>query len=502
MPEVVVVCFFIVGFLSRAAVVGVLSVLSCKPEEQTFGNPPPRETGGRSSDTDASTSGGSGGREATGGTAGSGGTSGSTGGSIASGGAATGPEGGLDIPDRCVDNGCGACSLTGEHTDDPCGDCGHYVCSGPSLVCESPRFAGVQMVRAGGLFSCALLSGGKVRCWGNNELGELGDGTFSSSNTATTVDAVAGATWLSAGYDHACALIEGGAVKCWGNNASGGLGDGTTTNRSTAVTVVGLAGRPTTVEAGAGTTCVILDGTGVVQCWGDNRSGQIGDGTMNPAPAPAPSTVRNLTGALAITAGRSNTCVLLPGGVVKCWGSNALGQLGTGTTSSDFLPTVVPLTAPAKAVSAGSEHACAVLTTGGVQCWGRNNYGQLGDDSTIERHSPVDVSGLSSGVAQITVGGYHSCAIMEDGSARCWGFNLYGGVGDTSTTNRLTPAVVNETGVKFNQLSAGSGRAHTCAVLSSTAKCFGPNNYGQLGDGSFLDRSSPVRIQGLDGICP
>jgi alpha-tubulin suppressor-like RCC1 family protein len=374
------------------------------------------------------------------------------------------------------------------------------VCNGLSLACESPRFAGVQMVRAGGLFSCALLSGGKVRCWGNNELGELGDGALTSSNAASTVDAVEHATWLSAGYDHACALISDGTVKCWGNNESGGLGDGTTTPRSTAVTVLGLAGRPATVEAGNGATCVILEGTGVVQCWGDNRAGQIGDGTMNPAPAPF--TVQNLTGALSIAAGRSNTCALMPGGVVKCWGSNAYGQLGTGTTASDLLPTVVPLAATAKAVSAGNEHACALLTTGGVQCWGRNGYGQLGDASTTDRWSPVDVSGLASGVAQISVGGFHSCAILENGSARCWGFNLYGGLGDASTMNRLTPATVNESGVKFTQLSAGGGKSHTCALLSSTPKCFGPNNYGQLGDGSFLDRSSPVRIQGLDGICP
>ena len=384
----------------------------------------------------------------------------------------------------------------------PCGDCGHYVCGDAGLSCENPRFATVQEVRAGGIFSCALLAGGKVRCWGDNTEGELGDGSLKSSNVATTVDAVQDAVSLSVGYNHACVLTSTGAARCWGDNRGGQLGNGTLDNSPRAVDVTGLAGRPAAIEAGNNATCVILEGTGAVQCWGDNRGGQLGNGTLDNSPVPL--TVKNLTGALSLSIGRSNVCALMPAGAVECWGGNFRGQLGVGTLVSDYMPvTVQGLAGPAKAVSAGADHACAILTTGGVQCWGANDYGQLGgDDAAKERSLPIDVVGLSSGVAQLSVGGFHSCAILENGVARCWGFNSYGGLGDASTTNRSVPVDVNETGVKVLQLSAGSGRSHTCAVIAGTAKCFGPNNYGQIGDGTLMDRSSPVRVQGLDGICP
>jgi alpha-tubulin suppressor-like RCC1 family protein len=413
-------------------------------------------------------------------------------------------DGGLrdaaDTVDGCVPNGCGSCSERGEQVDVACGNCGHYVCEDAGLVCEGAPFSHVVSVSAGGVHTCALLSGGNVRCWGENGSGSLGDGTTTNASIASTVDAATNVNSLSAGYSHSCVLLETGGVECWGVNDSGQLGDGTTVNRPSAVDVQALAGLASAVVAGGGFSCAILAGTGAVQCWGDNRGGQLGDGTLTNSSLPI--TVQTITGALAITLGRAHACALLPAGVVKCWGGNIKGELGDGTTSTRKQPVVVQgLSAPAQAVSVGSDHSCALLTTGAVQCWGFNLYGELGNDTKTDSLVPVDVVGLSSGVVQISAGSFHSCALMSTGGVKCWGFNAYGGLGDESTTDRTVPVDV-RAGLKYAAVSAGSGKCQTC-ILSTTfmPQCFGPNERGQLGDGTLLDRSAPIRVQGLDGIC-
>jgi alpha-tubulin suppressor-like RCC1 family protein len=187
-------------------------------------------------------------------------------------------------------------------------------------------------------------------------------------------------------------------------------------------------------------------------------------------------------------------------GGAKCWGSNTSGQLGDGTTTNRTTPVDVSgLTSNVAAVGAGGGHTCALMTTaGGLRCWGYNGYGQLGDGAGgNQRTTPVDVSGLTSGVAAVAAGDYHTCAVMTPGGGlKCWGANYYGQLGDgTSGNQRATP--VDVSGLTSGVAAVAGGVAYTCAVTTAGGlKCWGVNAYGQLGDGGN-QRTTPVWVVGF-----
>lgn len=198
-----------------------------------------------------------------------------------------------------------------------------------------------------------------------------------------------------------------------------------------------------------------------------------------------------------ISTGQLQTCAVTVSGGAKCWGPNSFGQLGSGTAGGGDPVDVVGLTSGVASISAGNNFACAVTTTGGAKCWGWNANGQLGDGSTTDRNTPVDVVGLTSGVASIVAGGAHTCALMTSGGVKCWGFGNYGANGNGSSATISTPANVIGLSSGVQKLSAGGG--DTCALMSSGGglKCWGYNAYGQLGDGSTVNRYSPVDVVGL-----
>ncbi len=247
------------------------------------------------------------------------------------------------------------------------------------------------------------------------------------------------------------------------------------------------------VTAGSAHSCALLS-NGAIQCWGSNAAGQLGDGSTTNRDIP--TVVSSVTNALDLSAGGSHTCAVLSSGVVRCWGSNSASQIGDGTTTNRLAPTVVSGLSGAVKVSAGGSHSCAVLGDGTARCWGSNSAGQIGDGSTTNRTTPVVVSGLA-GATGISAGSAHTCAVLGDGTARCWGRNDAGRLGDGTTSTRLTPVAVSGlTGVVV--LSAGG--THTCAVLENgTARCWGNNDDGQIGDGSTSDRTTPVSVSGLVG---
>jgi alpha-tubulin suppressor-like RCC1 family protein len=359
--------------------------------------------------------------------------------------------------------------------------------------------SGVSAIAAGDSHTCALTTTGGVKCWGDNSSGQLGDGTISINNP-TPVDVsglTSGVSAIAAGDYHTCALTTTGGVKCWGDNNSGQLGDGTTTKRVTPVDVSGLTSGVSAIAAGGSHTCALTT-TGGVKCWGKNSSGQLGDGTA-PTDSSTPVDTSGLTsGVSAIAAGLFYTCALTTTGGVKCWGDNASGQLGDGTTTKRVTPVDVSgLTSGVSAIAAGDGHTCALTTTGGVKCWGYNGFGQLGDGTTTGSATPVAVSGLTSGVSAIAVGGLHTCALTTTGGVKCWGDNASGQLGDGTTTKRVTP--VDVSGLTSGVSAIAAGDSHTCALTTTGGvKCWGNNSSGQLGDGTAPTNSStPVDVSGL-----
>ncbi|MBE7473180.1 MAG: carboxypeptidase regulatory-like domain-containing protein [Anaerolineales bacterium] len=315
----------------------------------------------------------------------------------------------------------------------------------PPAVLAHPATAPLQNIIAvvgGGFHTCALTSGRGVKCWGYNEYGQLGDGTTSYRPTPVAVTGLgSGVTDLAAGYYHTCALTSGGGVKCWGYNSYGQLGDGTTTNRLIPVAVTGLGSGVTALATGSNHTCALTSGGGV-KCWGFNQWGQLGDGTTTQRLTPV-DVIGLGSSVTAVAVGEDQTCALTSGGGVKCWGYNIVGELGDGTTIQRLMPVaVIGLSSGVTALTVNGEHTCVLITGGGVKCWGYNSYGQLGDGTTTNRYTSVDVIGLGSGATSVAAGPLHTCALISAGGVKCWGNNSVGQLGDGTTTDRWTPVDV------------------------------------------------------------
>ena len=356
---------------------------------------------------------------------------------------------------------------------------------------------GAEAITAGGGYTCALVQGGEARCWGRNNSGQLGDGTTIDRLTPVVVNGISGASAISISGgqlwvgNHACVLVAG-AVRCWGNNDSRQLGDGTDTTRLGPVTVAGISGA-TAISLGLSHSCATL-ATGEMWCWGSNGSGQLGNGRFSFPDRP--TRVADLAGVSQIAAGDNYTCAVVSGGQGRCWGYNIHGQLGDGTTTTHERPVAALFVAGATAVAAGSTHACALLAGGQARCWGENSSGQVGDGTNEQREIPVTVYGLSD-VAAIAAGGAFSCAIVATGEVFCWGANTYGELGDGTTLDRNVPVKVIGVG---GATSIAAGGSHACAVITGGAvQCWGLNNFSQLGDGTTLSRLTPITVPGITG---
>ena len=275
-------------------------------------------------------------------------------------------------------------------------------------------------IAAGFAHTCVVTSTGRVGCWGGNAYGELGNGGGSLDLASRPVE-VKGlgsrVREITAGGQHTCALTSAGAVACWGENRLRQVGiaptpDGRT---PTPVGVAGLRSGIRAIAAGSQHTCALTSGGGV-RCWGS------GYASGSQTPTSTPLDIPGLTsGVTAITAGLDQSCALTSGGGVKCWGWNINGQLGNGTTTYSYSPVdVAGLTSGVSMIAAGDSFTCAVTVGGGAKCWGWNEDGQLGNGarSVYPGTTPIDVNGLTSGVAAITAGGHHTCALMRTGGVR------------------------------------------------------------------------------------
>jgi alpha-tubulin suppressor-like RCC1 family protein len=461
----------------------------------------------------------------------------------------------------------------------------------------------VTQVAAGDSHACALLKTAQVECWGDNRDGELGIGTTTPamSNVPRPTEAT-GVKTIAAGLADTCAISLTTALECWGDNQDGELGDGTTTSRSLPTPVAGLDSGVRQVTMGWVHTCALL--TSVTVCWGDPSAGKVGNGQYRPVPpTPLPTPVFGLVslassggGVVQVAAGRYHSCVVLSTGHVKCWGNGAWGALGDGSVSpqaiptltvglpsagtaivgisesqdggcalnsqlalkcwglltgngdtgehdsavaslqgqvaqasegyggcaltpkdqvtcwgSNFLgqlgvgthgnftgtPSLVPGLTSIQQVSDSELHVCALAKDGSVDCWGNNSNGQLGDGSTTERDSPVPVTGLPGVAVQISAGGDSTCALMRSTTVWCWGGGGAGELGNNSTSDSSAPVQVKGlTGAV--QIDVGGATA--CAVLQTgIAKCWGDDTSGELGDGFTTNQKTPVTVNGLSG---
>jgi alpha-tubulin suppressor-like RCC1 family protein len=301
--------------------------------------------------------------------------------------------------------------LSGGHVDcwgaNEAGELGNGT-GGESAESDTPvKVRGISNateVTAGSGYTCALLSSGHVDCWGENEYGELGNGKSgdeADSHTPVEVQGISSATEVKAGDEHACALLSSGHIDCWGENEDGELGNGTTgTDSDTPVEVQGI-GNATQVTAGVRHTCALLSG-GHIDCWGANEAGQLGNGTTNESDTPVE--VLGISNAAQVTAGGFHTCALLSGGHIDCWGDSAFGEPESDT------PVEVQGISSANQVTAGQEHTCALLSTGQIDCWGADSEGQLGDDEpwavvpteVLFGGTPVAVTGTASSVTGVS----------------------------------------------------------------------------------------------------
>ena len=382
-------------------------------------------------------------------------------------------------------------------------------------------------VSAGGMMSIGGASGvvGTTNLAGTFTGGSANAGSGAST---TGAQATGGSTKLMAnsitvGDQHACALLNDSSIRCWGDNEYDQLGNGShdecglASGSSTPCSMTPIAVMNITnaeaVAAGGSHTCAVLS-DGSVQCWGSNDNGQLGNSSSDNCVTPSgtsvscsatPRAVLGITDAIAVAAGGWHTCAVLRSGSVQCWGLNDYGQLGNDTTLNSLFPVTVSGITNARSVANYTHHSCAVLSDGSIQCWGYNYNGQLGDGIEIDSLVPVWVSVITN-VTAVTTGSSHTCAVLNDGSIRCWGLNEQGQLGNSSsgtcgsssTSLSLcspTPTVVSNL---TNAVFVSAGQAHTCAVLrSGSVWCWGWNNADQLADGTTTNSYQPVLISGI-----
>ena len=347
------------------------------------------------------------------------------------------------------------------------------------------------------LHTVALKSDGTLWAWGNNDSGQLGDGTTTNKHSPVKigtdtnwVSIAAGGSITTSGYT--VALKSDGTLWAWGYNDTGQLGVGDTTNRLTPTQESSHSNNWVSIAVGGGCT-VALKSDGTLWAWGYNRYGQLGDGTTTDKHSPVK--IGTDTDWVSIAAGGGYTVALKSDGTLWAWGDNGYGELGDGTIIDKHTPTQigsdtdwVSIAAP----STGNGHTVALKSNGTLWAWGWNYYGQLGDGTTTDSHVPEQVTSVSNKWVSIAAGWDHTIALKSDGTLWAWGWNGDGQLGDGTIIDKHTPTQIGSDD-KWVSISAGS--THTIALKSDgTLWAWGWNNHGELGDGTIIDKHTPTQI--------
>ncbi len=408
----------------------------------------------------------------------------------------------IQAPEQCEDgnfannDGCSdSCRIefcgdgivqAGEQCDNP---------ADPSCSNKCRIIRNVTQVATGFGYTCVLLDTGKVRCWGDNSLGQLGHGDTKQTGhmedrlPAYSDDVDVGGTVIqvTTGQNHTCALLDTGKVRCWGSNGNRELGYGHTENigdneAPASAGNVNIAGKVNQIVAGTYHTCALLD-TGKVRCWGSIYAENDNDLDFGAA-------------VTQIAIGTLHTCILLDTGKVRCWGGNLDGQLGYGNTQNYTYDSAgdIDVGGTVTQIAAGYDHTCALLDTGRVRCWGGNGSGQLGygntddigDNETPASAGDVNVGGM---VMQIAAGVQNTCALLYTGNVRCWGNNGSGNLGYGNIDNigdNEAPASAGDVNVGGKIAQIATSANHACATLDTgRVRCWGGSFSGQLGYGNL-----------------
>jgi alpha-tubulin suppressor-like RCC1 family protein len=462
------------------------------------------------------------------------------------------------------------------------GQLGDGTTDGRSSPVRVKSISDATAIEAGSYHVCAVVTDGNVECWGNNDDGQLGDGTDVDRSSPVSVKGLTGVVSLAAGASHTCALLDPDDVRCWGGNSYGQIGDDSWTDRPrptpvnvTEVTAIAagenhslalsaamvmrwgynlysksprdlnnripLQGAYRAVEqiAAAGNNTCVLSASGTVRCRGDNSLGALGNGTFV-GRANADDVV-GLSGASAIGVAHTHACAIV-GAEIRCWGDNTYGELGVESPVAFRTPRTVRSLVGATALAARDNHTCAVTSDAKIACWGLNNsVAQLGIPhysihqtrnvptvvdgvkAVLElANGGVDVCARTAGgdstcwawddkplidnafadAEQIAIAQDHSCKLLSNGTVKCWGANYYGQLGDGTKTNRSTPVLVN--GLSDAVEVGTSGQVSCARKQDGTVWCWGKNQLGQVGNGSTTTReergvSKPAQVVGVAG---
>ena len=347
-----------------------------------------------------------------------------------------------------------------------------------------------------GYARCELTSVGAAYCWGDNGHGQIGDGTTTNRNVPTAVGGgVTFATLAEGSADHACGLTAGGQAFCWGANAYGQLGDGTTTDRNAPV-AVGGGFTFTQLSVSLNATCGRTS-AGALVCWGSSGYGLYGDGVLGTTRLAATTVLAGGQTFSSVALGPQHACAVAASGTMYCWGNNSSGQLGDGTSTNRAVPTALTDGRTYASVAVSDAHSCGLTTAGAAFCWGTGSNGQLGTASTASVAVPTAVTGGLT-FASITASSATTCARTAAGASWCWGANASGQVGDGSVTQRTSPNAV------FGAVAFASLRARNATTCGRTAAgqpyCWGSNTIGQVGDASVIARLSPVPVVWVEGV--
>lgn len=331
--------------------------------------------------------------------------------------------------------------------------------------------------------------------FGNGSNGSLGDNSATAKSSPVAVfGSFTDWVGLSRGSYHTVGVKADGTAWSWGNNSSNQLGDNTAANRSSPVSVVGGFTDWASVASGNQHT-LALRRNRTAWAWGGNGSGRLGDNTDLGKASPV-SVVGGFTDWVQLSAGLSHSLGLRSDGTAWSWGYNSVGQLGDNTVAARSSPvSVVGGFTDWVTISGGRTHSVALRLNATIWAWGGNGFGQLGNGTTASTSSPVSIVGGFTDWTHVTAGNYHTVAIRNNGTAWAWGYNGFGQLGDNTIVSKLSPVSVVGGFTDWAQISAGRG--HTAAIRSNgTAWAWGLNNYGQLGDNTTLNKSSPVSVVG------